>query len=130
MEEEYMEPEHRRGRRIPVAMHLEVSHIFKQNNIKVSNINAPIEVIDISKYGIGFISASVLPIGYYFNSRLQFKDEKNSLNCVVRIIRRKQREDGLTVYGCEFVGMSPVFDYIFEDAEKEYSNRADEDVIE
>ena len=110
--------ENRRGKRIPVGMHLEISSVFKQNNVHVSNINAPIEVIDISKYGIGFVSSSILPIGFYFDSRLKFEDGRDSINCVVRIVRRKQREDGLTVYGCEFVGMSPVFDYIFDDIER------------
>ena len=110
----------RRSKRIPVDMHLEISSIFKQNNVHVSNLNAPIEVIDISKYGIGFVSASILPIGFYFNSRLQFEDEKDCINCVIRIIRRFQRDDGMTVYGCEFVGMSPIFDYVFDKDERDY----------
>ncbi len=59
--------DNRRGKRIPVVMHLEISSVFKQNNVHVNNINAPIEVIDISKYGIGFVSKSILPIGFYFD---------------------------------------------------------------
>lgn len=119
-ESEFIET--RRSKRIPIGMHLEVSSIFKQNNVHVSNINAPIDVVDISKHGIGFVSKSVLPIGFYFDSRLHFKDKNNSIKCVIRIVRRKKREDGLTLYGCEFVGMSPVFDYIFDDMEKEYNS--------
>lgn len=122
-ESEFIET--RRSKRIPIGMHLEVSSIFKQNNVHVSNINAPIDVVDISKHGIGFVSKSVLPIGFYFDSRLHFKDKNNSIKCVIRIVRRKRREDGLTLYGCEFVGMSPVFDYIFDDVEKEYNSRVD-----
>lgn len=122
-ESEFIET--RRSKRIPIGMHLEVSSIFKQNNVHVSNINAPIDVVDISKHGIGFVSKSVLPIGFYFDSRLHFKDKNNSIKCVIRIVRRKKREDGLTLYGCEFVGMSPVFDYIFDDMEKEYNSRVD-----
>lgn len=57
--------EQRRNIRIPVKMNLEVSDIFKQDNVKVSNINAPIEVIDICRDGIGFVTKSVLPIGFY-----------------------------------------------------------------
>lgn len=122
---EDMRVENRRSKRIPVVMHLEISSVFKQNNVHVSNINAPIEVIDISKYGIGFVSKSVLPIGFYFDSRLQFEDENDCINCVVRIVRRKKREDGLTVYGCEFVGMPSIFDYVFDDVEKEYTSKVD-----
>ena len=124
-EEQVFDIENRRSKRIPVGMHLEVSSVFKQNNVYVSNINAPIDVVDISKYGIGFVSASVLPIGFYFDSRLKFEDERDCINCVVRIVRRKKRDDGLTLYGCEFVGMSPVFDYVFDDAEKDYISKAD-----
>lgn len=121
MEKEIDYIEARRSRRIPIGMHLEVLSVFKQNNVYVSNINAPIDVIDISKHGIGFVSKSVLPIGFYFDSRLKFEDREDSIKCVVRIVRRKKRDDGMTIYGCEFVGLAPVFDYIFDDMEKAYN---------
>lgn len=123
-EEQLVEIDNRRDKRIPVGMHLQVSSVFKQNNVHVSNINAPIEVTDISKYGIGFVTKSILPIGFYFDSRLNFEDGRDSINCVVRIVRRKQRDDGFTIYGCEFVGMSPVFDYIFDGTGKDCINES------
>lgn len=61
--------EMRREKRWPAKLNLEISNLFKQDHVKVENINAPIEVIDVSKAGIGFRSASVLPMGYYFNLR-------------------------------------------------------------
>ena len=106
--------EQRRSKRIPTKMNLEVSSLFKQDNVKVNNINAPIEVIDISKDGIGFLSSSMLPIGFYFNARLEFEKHDRCLNCVVRIIRQAEYADGVFNYGCEFVGMASVFDYIFD----------------
>ena len=39
-------------------------------------------------------------------------------NCVVRIIRQAEYADGVFNYGCEFVGMASVFDYIFEEIEQ------------
>lgn len=108
--------EQRRSKRFPVTMELEVSSLFKQDNVKVNNINAPIHVIDISKNGIGFLSESVLPIGFYFNARLVFEKQSNALNCVVQIVRQVRTENGEYNYGCEFVGLSTVFDYIFEEA--------------
>lgn len=110
--------EQRRAKRVPVSLKLEVSSLFKQDNVKVSNMNAPIEVQNISKSGIGFSTESTLPIGYYFNARLEFGKEDEALNCVVRIVRRSKTEDGKNFYGCEFVGMSSVFDYIFEGIEE------------
>ena len=118
----------RRSKRIPTKMNLEVSSLFKQEKVKVNNINAPIEVIDISKDGIGFLSSSMLPIGFYFNSRLEFEKKNDSLNCVVQIVRRKQKDDGTTLYGCEFVGMPSIFDYIFDDIENDYlKNHSDDE---
>lgn len=36
--------EQRRSKRIPIKMDLEVSSVFKQDNVQVTNINAPIEI--------------------------------------------------------------------------------------
>lgn len=113
--------EQRRSKRIPVTINLEVSEIFKQDNVRVSNLSAPIEVVDISKNGIGFVSESILPIGFYFNSQLTFEKQEKSLNCVVQIVRQVELGDGKYNYGCEFVGMASVFDYIFEEIEESYS---------
>lgn len=110
--------EQRRAKRIPITMSLEVSTLFKQDNVKVENLHAPIEIKNISRSGIGFSTESILPIGYYFNARLDFHETNESLNCVVNIVRQAKGEDGKHFYGCEFVGMASVFDYIFDDVEK------------
>ncbi|MCR5623791.1 MAG: PilZ domain-containing protein [Lachnospiraceae bacterium] len=118
-----MGQEKRRNRRVPIRMDLEVSSIFKQDNVLVKDLNAPIEIIDISADGIGFNSKSEIPVGYYFNARLIFSEIEsvhNSLNCVVKIIRARDLEDGVRNYGCEFVGMSSVFEYIFRGIEEKY----------
>ena len=94
--------EMRREKRWPIELQLEISSLFKQDNVKVENINAPIEVFDVSKAGIGFRTKSVLPIGYYFNARL------------VRIIRQQQDGDE-HIYGCEIVGTASIMDYLFND---------------
>ncbi len=105
--------EMRREKRWPAKLELEISSLFKQDNVKVENINEPIEVIDVSKAGIGFRAKSVLPIGYYFNARLVL-GEKDALNCVVRIIRQQKQDDSY-VYGCEIVGVASIMDYVIND---------------
>lgn len=111
--------ENRRSRRIPVKLNLNVSSLFKQDNIQVENIDADIEVIDISRTGIGFISESHLPIGYYFNAELELGEgEQSLLFCVVKIIRSRELEDGRFNYGCEFVGMASIFSNIFDNLER------------
>lgn len=105
--------EMRREKRWPAKLELEISTLFKQDNVKVENLNAPIEVFDVSKAGIGFKSKSVLPMGYYFNARLVLC-QNDAINCVVRIIRQQETDDGY-IYGCEIVGTASIMDYVFND---------------
>ncbi|MCM1309093.1 MAG: PilZ domain-containing protein [Butyrivibrio sp.] len=106
----------RRAKRVKVTLELTVSSLFDQDNDKI-NIDSPIMVKDISKFGLGFISKSILPINYYFNAALKLGSEESTLYCVVKIIRCEALEDDEYSYGCEFVGLAPVLDYIFEDLE-------------
>lgn len=105
--------EMRREKRWPAKLELEISSLFKQDNVKVENIHEPIEVVDISKAGIGFKAKSKLPMGYYFNARLVLA-ESDALNCVVRIIRQQKTEEGY-IYGCEIVGTASIMDYVIND---------------
>lgn len=110
--------EKRRAKRMQVELSLKISSLFMQDNIKVENIDAPINVIDISKCGIGFITESVLPLNYYFNATINLGDEDATLYCVVKIIRTLELDDGMHLYGCEMIGLAPVLSFIFDNYEK------------
>lgn len=114
--------ERRRAKRLPTTLSLEILNLYKQDNVLVSNLHAPIEVINVSKTGIGFLSESVLPIGYYFNANINLGNE-DTLHCVVQIVRRQTGEDNKTIYGCSFVGMATILSYIFD----EYDQKVSED---
>lgn len=47
--------EMRREKRWPAKLNLEISNLFKQDHVKVENINAPIEVIDVPKRALVFV---------------------------------------------------------------------------
>lgn len=113
--------EKRKSKRLPVDMKLEISNLFKQDNVMIKNIDAPIRVVNISKNGIGFESEAILPIGYYFNSKIELGDSQSCLYTVVQIIRVEKREDKV-YYGCEFIGMAPVLGFIFDEFEKNHLN--------
>ena len=114
--------ERRKAKRMPVTLSLEILNLYKQDNVQVSNLHAPIEVINISKSGIGFISESVLPVGYYFNANINLGNE-DTLRCVIEIVRNQPASDGKgTMYGCEFVGMATVLSYIFDEYDKRINN--------
>ena len=115
--------EKRRAKRMPVTLTLEILNLYKQDNVQVSDLRAPIEVINISKTGIAFRTQNVLPIGYYFNASINLGTEE-TLHCVIEIMR-SHLDGEATVYGCEFVGMADVLSYIFD----EYDQKITDEVI-
>lgn len=108
--------ERRKNPRIKVTLDLMVSSLFVQDNDKII-IDSPINVKDVSRTGIGFVSRSILPMNYYFNAALNIGGGDSTLYTVVKIIRCEAMDDDEYSYGCEFVGMAPVLDYIFDDLE-------------
>lgn len=96
--------ERRKHERLPLSLELEVNKLFKQDNEIIDDINAEIEVVDISKTGIGFVSEAEFPLDYYFNAKIEF-DEKKFFYCVIKIIRAFDRDDK-RFYGCEFIGLA------------------------
>lgn len=113
--------ERRKAKRLPVTLTLEVSTLYHQDMDLVKDINAHIEVVDISQEGIGFKSESELPVGYYFNANISLNNKKDTLHSVVKIVRSQALEGNVTMYGCEFVGISTVLSYIFDDYDEKIS---------
>lgn len=112
-----MGSEKRKYKRLPVKLTLEVSKLFKQDNEIIKNVDTEIEVFDISKNGIGFMSVSELPLDYYFNAAIEFEGNDGRITTVVRIIHREPIGNAGYRYGCEFVGLAGVFDFMFDEYE-------------
>jgi hypothetical protein len=110
--------EKRRSKRIPVRLELTISKLFKQCDIEKIETAVPITVTDVSRQGIGFRSKGNFPVDYYFNAKLELGDSENVLFCVVQIIRKQDHEDGEFAYGCQFIGLASVLNYIFDDFER------------
>lgn len=104
----------RKNKRLPITLNLFISELFSQDNVKVEDIDAKVEVIDVSKGGLGFISNSVLPLNFYFNAKLTLGEDNNVIYTVVKIIRAQILEDGSNQYGCEFVGLPDILLPVFE----------------
>ncbi len=114
--------EKRKDIRMKADLKLNVSSLFKQNNIMITDVDSPIEVLDVSKSGIGFNSSSILPLGFYFNAALQLGSEEETLFCVLKIVRCEPISDKKYNYGSEFIGLAPILDYIFDDYAQELAN--------
>ena len=110
--------EKRRYKRLPIQLTLEVCEVYKQDNDIIHDLNAQINVFDISKAGIGFTTSTFIPEGYYFNATILLENSNQKILSVVKILHRAQLENDLYRYGCEFTGLAGIFDSVFHDYEK------------
>lgn len=107
--------EKRKYKRLPIKLKLEVSNLFKQDGIKIDDIDTEIEVFDISKAGIGFMSSSKLPTDYYFNATIEFENSDEIILSVVKILYCSDIGRSGYRYGCEFVGLPSMYHHLFDE---------------
>lgn len=65
----------------------------------------PVEVVDISMKGIGFITCCKLEPHTFYKAHIVFPT-KEKINVVLETIRAVQQQDGSTLYGGVFVGIN------------------------
>lgn len=102
--------------RTPIHIGLRIESLFRQDDERIENINEFIEVTDISKRGIGFLSQEELPVDYYFNARICLDEEKR-FYCVIKIIRKEKQEQKYH-YGCVFVGLAEMLAQMIADYQR------------
>ena len=109
--------EKRRTKRIPIGFKLGVSDIYADDPGTVIDTSSPVEITDISPRGIGFVSADVLPIGYFFIANIELDRNLPQIITDIRIIRSQAIDNGHYQYGCEFVSISPRVKKMLDDFE-------------
>ncbi|MDD6401031.1 MAG: PilZ domain-containing protein [Lachnospiraceae bacterium] len=110
--------EKRRYKRLPIKLKLEVSSLFRQDGHTLDTFDTEIEVFDISKAGIGFMSETEMPIGYYFNATIEFENTDEIILAVVKILYKAPIGEYGYRYGCEFIGLPSMYYHLFD----EYAN--------
>ncbi len=108
--------ERRKFKRLPIDMKLNIESLYKQDE-EYDEKNVAIEFTDISKSGIGFKSFVDLPLGFYFNGRIELDDDKKFYG-VMKIVRKEER-DNQYHYGCEFVGLADILSGCLDDYDME-----------
>lgn len=93
-----------------------------QQDAEYDQVDVAIELTDISKSGIGFISPEDLPLNFYFNGQVILDEEKKFYG-VMKIIRKFETEGDLYQYGCEFVGLADILTGCLDDYEKEIEQK-------
>jgi hypothetical protein len=98
--------EKRKHKRLPLKLELTISSLFKQDFELIDDVNESIQVKNISKTGIGFTCSHELPLGFYFDAKIQLTEDK-FFYAVLKIIRVEEINNGYSV-GCEFIGLADI----------------------
>ena len=100
--EKKMLKEQRRSERLPIELNLNISKLYKLGVISIPDLESPIEVVDISKHGIGFVSECVLPNDYLFDAKIRLVTSDHDLDVVVKIVRSQAIDRDIYMYGANF----------------------------
>jgi hypothetical protein len=108
--------ERRRNKRFPFTITLKIEELYKQDDVKIENLNEEFQVVDLSKSGAGFICAQELPLEFYFNAKITIDHEKHFYT-VAKIVRILEETPGQFHYGCEFVGLADILTSVVDELE-------------
>ena len=94
--------EKRNSKRLDLDVSIELERLDEDGitTLKYTHVN----VVDLSKSGIGFISKQELEIGTYYDTKIQIWT-KEVVDAVIEIVRCEEK-DGYYRYGCVFIGMT------------------------
>ncbi len=98
-----MTEERRRHKRLDLDVSVEIERLDDGGITTLKY--ATVQVVDISKSGMGFRSKEKLEVGSFYDVRLQIWT-KEIINTVIEIVRRDEQEDGQFRYGSTFIGMT------------------------
>jgi hypothetical protein len=107
--------ERRKEKRFPFEITLNIQELYKQDYVKIEDLDEEFSVVNISKSGIGFACEHELPMDFYFNAKITI-DEEEFFFTVLKIIRVEKQENDF-LYGCEFVGLAEILSNTIEDLE-------------
>ena len=94
--------EKRSAKRLDLDVVIELSRIDEDDDVTMLKM-ARVEVVDLSRNGIGFTTKQELKIGSFYNTKLQIWT-KDIIEAIIKVVRCKE-ENGIYHYGATFVGM-------------------------
>ncbi len=112
--------ERRRSHRLTYNAVINIDQVYNQEQIIKGTREFPVEILDISKGGIGFIAKEELPLNFYFNAKIDLGNGKQFYS-VLKIMRVENVEEGYN-YGCEFTGLADILSIYIDEFEQEKHN--------
>ena len=96
--------ERRKYDRLPIDCRLKVNNLYNGYQKGIDRVDADIEVVDISRGGIGFKCSQPLPLNSYFDATIGLEG-REYFRSIVKIIRCSTHGDDV-IYGAEFIGLA------------------------
>lgn len=97
--------ERRKRKRLELLVTLQLEYLNEQPKSSAKEIE--VDVADISSTGIGFRSSEKLDTEGYYNTMVTIWT-KETIPCVIQIVREVKEESGNYFYGAAFIGMSEI----------------------
>ena len=94
--------EKRRHKRLDLDVSLQLERLDEAGVTTLKYVH--VDVTDISRSGLGFVSKQELPIGTYYDTKIQIWT-KEVVDAVIEIVRCDKNND-MYKYGCIFIGMT------------------------
>ena len=94
--------EKRNAKRLDLNVTIELSRIDDDDDVTTVRM-ARVEVVDLSRSGIGFSTKQELKIGGFYNTKIQIWT-KDIIEAIIKIVRCKE-DNGVYRYGAVFIGM-------------------------
>lgn len=107
----------RKAHRVPYHAVITIDEVYNQEEVRKESREIAIEILDISKGGIGFLAKEDLPLSYYFNAKIDLGHGRQFYS-VLRILRKDVISDGFN-YGCEFTGLADILTHYIDSFEDE-----------
>ncbi|MBQ7562865.1 MAG: PilZ domain-containing protein [Lachnospiraceae bacterium] len=91
--------EKRKAKRMVLNAHVIIKRLDNSTHERV-----PVDVLDLSKTGIGFRCNQKLALNSMYEAEIVLWT-KETINCFINIIRADEKEDAM-IYGATFIGMT------------------------
>jgi hypothetical protein len=96
--------EKRKHKRLDLDVNVQLERLAEEDGITTLKY-LHVDVTDVSKSGIGFISSHELAIGTYYDTKIRIWT-KEVVDVVIEIVRCEPRDGGGYQYGAVFIGMN------------------------
>lgn len=102
-----MTQERRRSKRMDINVRIKLNSVRSKGDIRALKKEAfDVDVVNISKDGLAFQCKEKLELNTYYDTTVLLWT-KEKIQTVIEVIRKEDRSDENTLYGCRFIGIMP-----------------------